>query len=90
MPNNSQSDIFVNLEIILRDFLVDILRGRAKSSRWLSWLRFPALLSVSHSLWRELLIDLCYFFALVAGVTCTLPINSQGGHDQNLTFGGTN
>ena len=30
------------------------------------------------------------FFALVAGVTCTLPINSQGGHDQNLTFGRTN
>ena len=25
--------------IILRDFLVDILRGRAKNSRFLSWLR---------------------------------------------------
>ncbi len=26
----------VNLEIILRDFFVDILRGRAKNSRWLA------------------------------------------------------
>ncbi len=34
--------VCVNLEIILRDFLVDILRGRAKNSRWLSWLRFPS------------------------------------------------
>ena len=32
----------VNLEIILRDFLVDILRGRAKNSRCLSWLRLPS------------------------------------------------
>ena len=31
----------MNFEIILRDFLVDILRGRAKNSRSLSWLRFP-------------------------------------------------
>ena len=32
----------MTLEIILRDFLVDILRGRAKNSRCLSWLRFPS------------------------------------------------
>jgi hypothetical protein len=30
----------VDLEIILRDFLVDILRGRANSSECLSWPRF--------------------------------------------------
>ena len=32
----------MNLEIILRDFLFDILRGRAKSSGCLSWPRFPS------------------------------------------------
>jgi len=43
MPNNSQSDrLTVNLKIILRDFFVDVLRGRAKNSRCLSWLRFPS------------------------------------------------
>jgi hypothetical protein len=31
----------VGWEIVLRDFLVDILRGCAKNSRCLSWLRFP-------------------------------------------------
>jgi hypothetical protein len=32
----------MNLGVILRDFAVDILRGRAKSSGCLSSLRFPS------------------------------------------------
>jgi putative transposase len=45
------------LEIILRNFLVNILRGRAKNSRCLSWLRFRVLAPKRFQLLRAHLED---------------------------------